>query len=173
MNIEFIPLKENELGLLYQWFQVPHVKQWYARGVEFTLDMIRDKYLPRIDDPNIPNFIVYLNNQPIGYIQLYHVDKQNLPEGVNDFHHPLFSAFKPQEIAGIDLFIGEEGCLKKGIASQVLQEFITQFIKNKFSAAVVDPSINNEQAIRFFTRNGFEKLDIEDSDAYQLMLYKM
>lgn len=173
MDIQFHPLNENDLELLYQWFQKSHVKRWYARGETFSLKMIREKYLPRIDNPNIPNFIVYLNNQPIGYIQLYRIDEQHLPEGVKDLYHPLFSQYKPQEIAGIDLFIGEEDCLRKGIASQVLQKFISQYIKNKFSAAVVDPKSNNKQAIKFFTRNGFIKVDIEDSSVYQLMLNRM
>jgi aminoglycoside 6'-N-acetyltransferase len=62
-SIHFKSLTENDLPLLYAWFQKQHVKQWYARGENYTIDMIREKYLPRILHPeSIPNFIVYADN---------------------------------------------------------------------------------------------------------------
>jgi aminoglycoside 6'-N-acetyltransferase len=45
-SINFKSLGENDLPLLHHWFQRPHVKQWYARDENYTLDMIREKYLP-------------------------------------------------------------------------------------------------------------------------------
>ena len=47
-SINFKPLSENDLPLLFKWFQKPHVKQWYTRGDNYTLEMIKEKYLPRI-----------------------------------------------------------------------------------------------------------------------------
>ena len=119
-SINFKSLGENDLPLLHHWFQRPHVKQWYARNENYTLDMIREKYLPRILEPqSIPNFIVYADNTPIGYIQLYCI-KDSLPDGVTDYTHPLFDNFKPNEIAGVDLFIGDENYLKKSYATLIL-----------------------------------------------------
>jgi len=105
--ITFKPLHEDNLALLHQWFQKPHIKQWYARGESFTFEMIVEKYLSRIQNPNkIPNYMIHLDGNPIGYIQLYHLS-YSLPDGVKDHNHPIFDEFKPKDIAGIDLFIAE------------------------------------------------------------------
>ena len=72
--INFKPLTENDLILLHDWFHRPHIKQWYARNENYTQEMVDEKYLPRIRQPDlIPNFIIYADKQPIGYIQLYRV----------------------------------------------------------------------------------------------------
>jgi hypothetical protein len=74
-SINFKLLTENDLPLLHSWFHKPHIQQWYARGENYTLDMIKEKYMPRIlNSESIPNFIVYANITPIGYIQLYCVN---------------------------------------------------------------------------------------------------
>lgn len=156
-SINFKPLTENDLPLMFNWFQKPHVKQWYARGENYTLDMIREKYLPRILHPeSIPNFIVYVGNTAIGYIQLYCV-KDSLPDGVTDYTHPLFDSFKPNEIAGIDLFIADENYLKKGYATLTLACFIKEYMERKFTILITDPLKSNKNAIQFFERNGFKK----------------
>lgn len=156
--IHFKLLTENDLTLLCEWFQKPHVKQWYARGESYTLEMIREKYLPRILNPQtIPNFIVYADNTPIGYIQLY-CTKDSLPDGVTDYTHPLFNNIKPNEIAGVDLFIADENYLKKGYATLTLTNFIKEYVQGKFTLLVTDPLKINVNAIQFFKKNGFKKL---------------
>ena len=35
------PLTEEDLPLLYNWFQKPHIKQLYARGEDYSLEMIK------------------------------------------------------------------------------------------------------------------------------------
>ncbi len=156
--ITFKFLTEADLPLVCNWFQKPHIKQWYACGENYTLDMIREKYLPRILHPeSIPNFIIYADNTPIGYFQLYHV-KDFLPDGVADYHHPLFDDFKADEIAGIDMFIADEDYLRKGYATLILVQFIKEYVQGKFTLLVTDPLKINENAIRFFEKNGFKKL---------------
>lgn len=169
-QITFNPLRENDLELLHQWFQVPHVKEWYARGETYSLDKIREQYLPRIIEPDfVPNYIINLDEYPIGYIQLYHVN-HSLPEGVDNYTHSLFGIFKPEEMAGIDLFIADEKILRKGISSKILNRFIEVFIAGKFKAVVVDPLKRNTTAVSFFEKNGFKKLASSTDDSHQLML---
>lgn len=128
-SIYFKPLTENDLPLLHIWFQKSHVKEWYARGKKYSMDMIKEKYLPKILNPeSILNFIVYANNTPIGYIQLYRVNNF-FPDGVTDYNHPLFDNFKPNEIAGIDLLY----------ATLTLTHFIKEHVQNKFTLLVTDP----------------------------------
>ena len=158
-SINFKLLTENDLSLLHNWFQKPHVKQWYARDENYTLDMIREKYLPRILHPElIPNFIVYADNTPIGYIQLYCV-KDSLPDGVTDYKHLLFDNFKSNEIAGVDLFIADENYLKRGYATLTLNCFIKEYVERKFTLLITDPLKSNKNAIQLFERNGFKKFN--------------
>jgi aminoglycoside 6'-N-acetyltransferase len=161
-TITFRPLSETDLLLLHNWFQKPHVKEWYARDVHYTPDMIREKYLPRILDPkSIPNFIIYADDIPIGYIQLYCL-KYNLPDGVDDYSHSLFIDYNAEKIAGIDFFIADTDYLNKGYASLALKNFIDEHIRGLFSVVISDPLKKNNNAIHFLERNGFKKF-VSDS----------
>ena len=171
-DIEFVPLTEIHLTLLYQWFQIPHVKKWYARDVNYTPEMIEEKYLPRIkDNKKIPNYIVTLDAHPIGYIQIYNLE-YSLPDGVDSYDHPLFKKCPPNRIAGIDLFIAAEDNLEKGIGSAILAKFIKEKIINNFDLVVADPCKINRQAIKFFTKNGFEELSYINTQSDHLLLAK-
>lgn len=170
ISISFKPLTENDLSLLHKWFQKSHVKQFYARDEDYTIDMIRKKYLPRILSPDsIPNFIAYVNNTAIGYIQLYCLT-HSLPDGVQDTTHPLFHNRNPKKMAGIDLFIAEEKYLHKGYGSLMLKNFINEYVKDNFTLLVVDPLKTNQQAIHFFERNGFKKLPSNDMHSLHELL---
>jgi aminoglycoside 6'-N-acetyltransferase len=173
-SINFKPLTESDLPLLHDWFQKPHIKKWYARGVQYTFDMIKEKYLPRILNSSlIPNFIVYADNVPIGYIQLYCL-KNSLPDGVIDYNHPLFDNSDPNEMAGIDLFIADENYLKKGYASVALENFIKEYIQGKFTLVVTDPLKSNKNAIQFFENNKFKKFKQHNNDsATELMTFQV
>lgn len=168
----FKPLGEEDLKLLYQWFQVPHIKKWYARGQDFTFEMIEKKYQPRINQSALRNFIFYVNECPIGYIQLYQVS-DFLPEGVADYHHHLFEQYPPNRLAGIDLFIADENALGKGYGSMMLTHFIEQYVKDNFSAVVVDPLKDNIIAIQFFRKNGFDTFPVDKKNLHELMVLKV
>jgi aminoglycoside 6'-N-acetyltransferase len=170
MIISFKPLTKDDLPLLKDWFQKPHVKQWYAHDENYTLDMLKEKYLPRILDPKlIPNFIIYADEIPFGYIQLYCL-KDYLPDGVTDYAHPLFDNFKPDEIAGLDLFIADENYLKKGYATLTLTNFIKEHAEEKFTLLITDPLKNNQNAIHFFEKNGFEKLKQNNNETANALM---
>ena len=169
-NIIFKSLTENDLLLLHSWFQIPHVKKWYARGKKYSIDMIREKYLPRLDNPYIRSFIVYMNDTPVGYIQFYYVS-HHLPDGVKSDEHFIFGKYNRDEIAGIDLFIGPPEYINKGNGSAILKNFINEHLKRKFKLLVTDPLKDNVHAIRFFERNGFQRVALEqDTGLNELMM---
>jgi len=170
-EIIFKSLNHDHLPLLHQWFQKPHILQWYARGKEYSLEMIKQKYEPRLNDSTIQSFIIYVDSDPIGYIQFYKVS-HHFPEGVSNYDHPLFNQYKRDEIAGIDFFIADEKYLKKGYASSTFMKFINT-LKGKFKAVVVDPMKTNEQAILFFKRIGFCPLERGQNDIIELMILNL
>ena len=80
--IYFKPLHEDDLQLLYQWFQEPTINQLYARDQAWSLKDIENKYLPRlIGHDNVPSFIIYSDHNPIGFIQYYCLS-EHYPEGI-------------------------------------------------------------------------------------------
>lgn len=168
-KIEFFRLCEKDLILLHQWFQKEHVLQWYARGVRYTLEMIREKYFPRLDDPDLISYIIHVNDIPVGYIQIYSLDRY-LPDGVSGYTHPLFAMYSPQDLAGIDIFIADELYLGKGYGSKVLKSFINTYVKNRYRAVITDPAIENEHAVAFFSNNGFHELEAIKSDKNRLLI---
>lgn len=175
MNLfEFRPLREKDLELMHQWFQEPTIKQSYARGQHFTYENIQNKYLPRIvGQENVPSFIVYQNNNPIGFIQYYPVSN-HLPEvtvtgELLSLKNPLFNTYHPNEIAGIDCFIAESNDRGKGKGEQMISAFITEFLKD-YRAVIVDPVQDNHPAIRCYEKAGFERTDFSENKKFIILL---
>lgn len=168
-NICFKKIEEKDLTLLHQWFQLPHVLKWYARGKSFSLNEIKKKYLPRITDDTIPSYIVYHRQMPVGYIQLYQVE-HHLPEGIHE-HHPLFDEINLKKIAGIDLFIADEKLLQTGFSSEMLDNFIHQYVIGNFHAILVDPVNSNIAALKFFVKNGFKRITSQDDNHLVMIKY--
>lgn len=170
-NITFKKLSENDLILLYHWFQIPHILKWYARNTTFTIADIKNKYLPRIDDATIPNYIIYNNDKPIGYIQYYQLP-YHLPEGIKHNNHPIFNEFKPEELVGVDLFIADINVLHTGLSSDALNLFIKKYMIDQYKGILVDPTRTNMIAIKFFEKNGFVRIDSQD-EQHVLLLKKL
>lgn len=133
--------------------------------------MIEVKYLPRINNASIPSFIIYDQDNTVGYIQYYHVTK-HLPEGVKDYSHPIFSEYKPSELVGLDFFTANQNYLRTGFSSEALAIFIRIYLKGKFKAAFVDPLKHNTVAISFFEKNGFRHVLSQNAN-HDLMLLNL
>lgn len=173
---KFEPLAIKDLEILHAWFQVPHVKKWYAKGMDFSKKDIEAKYKSRIEGKDaVPSYIAYIDQHGVGFIQYYSLS-DSLPEGVTDYKHELFNEFSPSDVAGIDLFIGDENYLGKGYGAKFLNSFLNKIIFPKFKIAVVDPNIENVRAIKVYERVGFTPFSIEKSVHYnekiQLMILK-
>lgn len=152
MNISFRPLVLNDLMQLHTWFQKPIVNKWWAKEKDFSIQDIQSKYQPRIEgQEKVPSFIIIIEHHEVGFIQYYALN-DFLPEGVENYSHELFNDYPATEIAGIDLFIGEEGYLNKGYGSKVIERFLKEIVFQKYKAAVIDPDIENKRTfngIRF------------------------
>lgn len=154
MNITFKILQKTDLSLLHQWFQEPMVKKWYARDIDFSLEDIHKKYLPRIlGQENVFSFIVNLDEKSIGFIQYYALNHY-LPEGIQE-KNAIFRIAKSNQMAGIDFFIGEPSCRGKGLGQKILLQFSKLFLKTHFLIEIVDPSVHNKRAIGCYQQCGF------------------
>ncbi len=79
MKITFTPLAESHFPLLLKWLEKPHVKKWWDQDVKWTSALIQGKYTDYVKgyklDNGVPKaisaHIIYADNTPIGYIQIY------------------------------------------------------------------------------------------------------
>ena len=154
---------------MYRWFQEPTINQWYARGKHWSLDEIKKKYEPRVfGKEDVPSFIVYKNETPIGFIQYYRFEN-GFPEGIKDHRNLLFQHHDKDELVGIDLFIAEADMRGKGLGVKLIHQFTEAFLR-QFSAIVVDPAVNNVGALRCYEKAGFVRTAFSEDPDYFVML---
>lgn len=171
-SIQFKQLVEEDLELMYSWFKEPIINQMYARGQSWSLDDIRQKYLPRIlGYEKVPSFIILEEGQPIGFIQ-YYCFVDFLAEGIIDNDNSLFDKYSSKNTAGIDLFIADSLNRGIGLGSNIINRFIATYLQ-KFQCIVVDPDKNNLKAIRCYEKSGFVKSTFSKHPTYILMIKEL
>ncbi len=149
MNIHFEKMTLNNIPLWEKWITIPHVKEvWFIEGYE-TSDYIYQKIQ---GNGHTYPFIIYTNDQSIGYIQCcdlyaYRMLTPN-PKG-------LFTQENPGTFC-VDLFIAESNYLNKGYGTQIVKEFTKKLI-NEFNAKkiLIDPGASNKRAIRCYEKAGY------------------
>ena len=146
-QFSFKSLTKQDVPLLLTWFKEPHVQKWWPtpkKDEDFF-----DHFLKRIRSKDTFAYLVLLDNEPIGYIQYYLIDKQKsswLPE------------LLPNTV-GTDQFIGKPGLIGKGLGSQFIKEFIeTILFTENIDAVIVDPDPTNKAAIRCYEKINFTLL---------------
>ncbi len=163
-QFSFNPLQETDLNLLCNWFNKPHVKEWWDD--KLTNEEIKSKYKKRIGDEGVVPFIVFLNDKPIGFIQYYQADK------VGDG----WWSDEEEGTIGIDQFIGEKNLINRGIGTKMIRAFIDHLSRNHHVKKIItDVDPKNFRAIRCYEKVGFEfvkEIMTPDGFAYLMVLGK-
>ncbi|STX29234.1 aminoglycoside 6'-N-acetyltransferase [Legionella beliardensis] len=168
-HFTFKPLAVEDLNQLYQWFQEPAINYWYARDKHWTRSEIKEKYEPRIlGKEHVPSFIAYIADSPFGFIQ-YYLLTESLPEGIDGYDNALFQQYEAHSLVGIDLFIAEEKGRSKGAGVELINQFINNFLTH-FKAIIVDPDVNNQQAIRCYEKVGFKQTKFSGDPNHLIMI---
>lgn len=143
----FKKLEEKDFNQLFTWLQEPHVKMYWDTEIDYTFEMIYDKYYPRLLDGNTNMFIIKDNDNQVGYIQSY-IEKDFLKYNLSE------------DAVGIDLYIGNINYLNKGYGSQVITDFFENivFVDKSVKTVVVDPEIDNIIAQKAYSKAGFKHL---------------
>jgi len=150
-NFVFKPVEEKDLPVLYSWFRLPHVEQWWPTPKD--QEEFFASFLKRIRPDIKKAYLVIYNGVSIGYIQSYSIDR-----ATNTWLPPLPGTGR---IVGIDQFISDPAYLHKGFGALFIKEFIkTLNAQEKDSIVIVDPEPGNVPAIRCYEKVGFEKLGI-------------
>ncbi len=164
MNINFESLNKSHFPLLLKWLLNPHVKQWWDQEIKWTEELISERYTSYTRGYKILSFkegieirakihafIIKFNDIPIGYIQYYNT---------HDFpaHQGYDLSTLHESCAGLDCYIGELNYTNKGIGPKALAIFLKDFVLKEFEQVFVDPETDNLNAIKAYTKVGFNKI---------------
>ena len=147
----FKRVTQDDLSLLYKWFQGPHVKQWWP--VPEKNEDFFNYFLPKIRSKDTFPFLVLMDNVPMGYIQYYYIDRALDKAG--SWLPPL-----PASTAGIDQFIGDADHIGKGYGTLLIKDFITYLttiLEPTITTIILDPTPDNHAAIRCYEKVGFKQ----------------
>ena len=173
MNISFKPLSPSDFPILLTWLNAPHVNKWWDKGIDWTMEMVKDKYTQYINSDDIYCYIIFYRHpeqrsdvgiqsfldghatkvarhdgeEPIGLIQIYKVDK---------FPPAKHKVELPPNLWGVDMFIGEESLLGKGIGTSALKLFIEKHAN--FEYFLIDPHKDNIAAVKAYQKCGFKEI---------------
>lgn len=157
--INFRALNEEDIPLIFRWFNAPHVQDFYSLR-QWSEEEVFTKLKPilRKEKP-ILGFLIIYSQRPIGYIQYYRV--ADYPWPAQDIEEQMSNI-----AAGLDMFIGEASFIRKGIGPVAVSTFLEQIIWPKFSYCFVDPDARNAASIKMFQKCGFQfHKNIEAEDA--------
>lgn len=152
-DIEFKTLEKEHFPLLHRWLNEPHVKRWYNENIDLSrIEAVIEKYTPYINGVKPTRaFIIFHAKKPIGYIQTYRI---------NDYPEYSKHLALGEEAAGIDLYIGDADYVYKGLGSEIIKQFMKDFIfeQTDVSSCVIGPEPKNVSAIRAYKKAGFSDL---------------
>jgi aminoglycoside 6'-N-acetyltransferase len=179
MAITFKPLNESHFPFLLKWLESPHVKKWWPadrslgaggdQDVTYTIELVKEKYSSYVKgyklevgaQKPIQAFIIYSDQNPVGYIQIYNA--YDFPRS-----KPLLGL--PSNLGAFDIFIGEEEVLKQGLGSKAIVQLL-KLHGNQYSYIFADPDSSNIAAIKCYEKAGFKKVS-EQQDTKDVWMLK-
>jgi aminoglycoside 6'-N-acetyltransferase len=147
VSIRFEPLTRDDLVQLHAWIQKPHVAEWW-RDLE-TLEKVEADHMAALEgtEPSY-HYVIVVDDRRVGMIQWYLV--ADFPEWEEILH-------VGEGVAGVDLLIGEEDAIGRGLGPEVLRAFISEvvFAKEGIHAVVAGVEPGNTRSLRAFEKAGF------------------
>jgi aminoglycoside 6'-N-acetyltransferase len=150
--IAFRPIADADLPRLQVWLDREHVSLWW-----------RDERAEEHRDPN-EHFIIELDGEPVGMIQTYLVD---------DYPEWKEVVGAVPDLAGVDLLLGEEGLVGRGLGPKVLVQFVREVVLARPGTTAVIATVEeaNRRSWRAFEKAGFRHVRdvVEDGRPHRLM----
>lgn len=150
--IAFEPLRTDDLPLLREWLGREHVRRWWRDGGQ-SLEHAQDALAGR---DRTRYFVIVLDGRPVGMIETYLLGDE-----------PEWAALigEGPDGAGVDLFIGEEDAVGRGLGPRVLAQFACEivFANPETNACVATVEEPNRRSWRAFEKAGFRHVrDVEE-----------
>jgi aminoglycoside 6'-N-acetyltransferase len=152
----FRPMTSADLPLVKRWLTEPHVAEWWHDPETFEF------VSGDLDHPDLAQFIVTLDERPLGYLQCYRI---------SDWH----DGFGPQPAGtrGIDQFIGEADLIGRGHGSAFIGAFMEKLLTAGVPRFVIDPRPTNIRAIRAYEKAGARRdREVDTPDGRALLMIR-
>jgi len=165
MAITFRLMTRDDLPLVHEWHQRPHVARWWTART--TFEETEAHYVPTIEGTEpTQHYLALLDGEPLGMIQTYLVSD-----------YPDYAALieEGEGTAGLDLFIGEKAQTGRGLGTEMIGRFEEEivFARPETIACTADPDLDNTASVRAFEKAGFravrELVDPEDGQLHLLV----
>ena len=165
MAITFRLMTRDDLPLVHEWHQRPHVARWWTART--TFEETEAHYVPTIKGTEpTQHYLALLDGEPLGMIQTYLVSD-----------YPDYAALieEGEGTAGLDLFIGDEAQTGRGLGTEMIRRFVEEivFARPETIACTADPDLENAASVRAFEKAGFravrEFVDPEDGQLHALV----
>lgn len=153
-KISFNELKEADLPLIHKWLNFTEVAKWVKWDDKDypSLEFVERHWWPRIrgSDPTKCYTVIYDETQ-IAFIQSALVEDNPRYEEVLGLGG---------DIVAIDIFIGEEEYIHKGLGSLIIKAFLRDIVFKVCDVDVcsIDPEPTNKIAIRAYEKAGFQHI---------------
>ncbi|NGQ91861.1 acetyltransferase [Rhodobacter sp. HX-7-19] len=160
----FPRLTRADYPLMRGWLAQPHVRAWWGDPEE-EIALIEEDIDTNGHGGPTDMRLVALEGQPFAYVQDYPA------------HHwgaPQYAAF-PAGARAVDTFLGDPAFLGRGHAGRYLRQRCAELVAEGATAVVIDPSPDNERAVRAYRRAGFAPrgiLPCEDGDPVLVMEFE-
>ena len=153
--MKFRTIHPQDKPLILNWFQKSHVREfYYGKGLENTLKNL-ELYCQGINHNgrySFEHWIGFIDDEPFAFLMTTPVTRPYDPNSAYDKWY-----IDGKNTFTLDILIGPEKFLGKGLASRMIQEFIkTQFAEADFF--LIDPAQNNPKAIHVYEKAGFIKV---------------
>jgi len=142
-------LEPEDSAWLVKWLSDPVVLEFYeGRDRPHDLNLVKQHFYE--DGEEITRCVIQYQEKPIGYLQFYIVDDEELEKyGLNRANGLVF---------GMDQFIGESVYWNQGIGTCVIRETVRYLVHFRNAKKIVmDPQAWNERALRAYEKAGFAK----------------
>lgn len=149
-EIAFRRLAADDLPALFAWLSKPHVRKWYAPAPSSYAEVVA-RYGPRAEAGNaVRADVVLVDGSPVGYAQTY---------AVGAFPEYAAAIECGGDVAAMDLFIGEEARIGRGLGPRVIRRYVEEvvFADPSVRACVAGPTEGNAASIRAFEKAGFRQ----------------
>jgi len=158
-SVGFCPLIDADLPRLVEWFNRPHVYEWWGAdaasdglggpGVKAaTLTQVEAQYgARRTVDHDVMHYLIVLDERPIGMMQWYPTDVD-----------PAYAdAIDERGAVAIDYLIAETDLVGRGLGPIAIRRFVDDVVipGSGRCRVVASPSIHNARSLRALEKAGF------------------
>ncbi|MEO6602966.1 MAG: GNAT family N-acetyltransferase [Polyangiaceae bacterium] len=161
-SFTFRPLTRDDLPLLHEWLNRPHVAEWWEGATSF--EYVEQTHGADLDSNVIWQYIADLEGASVGYVQLYRV-MGAAPDWWQDETDP--------GARGVDQYLANEAQLGRGLGSEMVRQFLERTFETDPSVTKIqtDPSPRNGRAIRAYEKAGFRRVrDVVTPDGPALLM---